>query len=144
MAAEGVVVGLSGLGADELFGGYPTFDRAPRWSRLLRGLQFIVDDPFWAIKTQCDYLAWHGSILPIAVSYSGPEAESYGSTWKSFNFGHRIFYSSTVTPEIISRACNAKGYVSVFQPASRLSVPYGVEIDHAIFGRLSMMALPQT
>ena len=107
--------------------------------KLLRGLQFIVDDPFWAIKTQCDYLARHGSILPIAVSYSGPEAESYGSTWKSFNFGHRIFYSSTVTPEIISRACNAKGYVSVFQPASRLSVPYGVEIDHAIFGRLSMM-----
>lgn len=41
LAAEGVVVGLSGLGADELFGGYGTFDRAPRWSRLLRGLQFI-------------------------------------------------------------------------------------------------------
>ncbi|NCA10195.1 asparagine synthase (glutamine-hydrolyzing) [bacterium] len=41
LAAEGVVVGLSGLGADELFGGYPTFDRAPRWSRLLRGLQFM-------------------------------------------------------------------------------------------------------
>jgi asparagine synthase (glutamine-hydrolysing) len=41
LAAEGVVVGLSGLGADELFGGYATFERAPRWSRLLRGLQFI-------------------------------------------------------------------------------------------------------
>lgn len=41
LAAEGVVVGLSGLGADELFGGYGTFARAPRWSRLLRGLRFI-------------------------------------------------------------------------------------------------------
>jgi len=41
LAAEGVVVGLSGLGADELFGGYQTFDRAPRWSRMLRGLRFI-------------------------------------------------------------------------------------------------------
>ncbi len=41
LAAEGVVVGLSGLGADELFGGYATFHRAPRWSRLLRGLRFI-------------------------------------------------------------------------------------------------------
>lgn len=41
LAAEGVVVGLSGLGADELFGGYGTFDRSPRWSRLLRGLRFI-------------------------------------------------------------------------------------------------------
>jgi asparagine synthase (glutamine-hydrolysing) len=41
LASEGVVVGLSGLGADELFGGYGTFDRAPRWSRLLQGLAFI-------------------------------------------------------------------------------------------------------
>ena len=41
LAAEGVVVGLSGLGADELFGGYGTFDRAPRWSRLLGGLRFV-------------------------------------------------------------------------------------------------------
>jgi asparagine synthase (glutamine-hydrolysing) len=35
LAAEGVVVGLSGLGADELFGGYSTFSRAMRLSRLL-------------------------------------------------------------------------------------------------------------
>jgi len=41
IAAEGVVVGLSGLGADELFGGYGTFDRAPRLSRLLWGLQLF-------------------------------------------------------------------------------------------------------
>ncbi len=41
LAAEGVVVGLSGLGADELFGGYGTFTRAPRWSALLRGLRFV-------------------------------------------------------------------------------------------------------
>ena len=41
LAKEGVVVGLSGLGADELFGGYNTFDRAPRWSRLLRALRFV-------------------------------------------------------------------------------------------------------
>lgn len=43
LAAEGVVVGLSGLGADELFGGYDTFSRAPEWSRLLRSLTFIPD-----------------------------------------------------------------------------------------------------
>jgi len=41
LAAEGVVVGLSGLGADELFGGYGTFARAPRWSAILRGLRFV-------------------------------------------------------------------------------------------------------
>lgn len=41
LAAEGVVVGLSGLGADELFGGYATFKRAPRWSRMLRAIRFL-------------------------------------------------------------------------------------------------------
>ena len=41
LAAEGVVVGLSGLGADELFGGYAAFHRAPRWSRMLQALRFI-------------------------------------------------------------------------------------------------------
>lgn len=41
LAGEGVVVGLSGLGADELFGGYGTFTRAPRLSNLLRAVGFI-------------------------------------------------------------------------------------------------------
>jgi asparagine synthase (glutamine-hydrolysing) len=41
LAQEQIVVGLSGLGADELFGGYPSFARAPRLSKLLKALQFI-------------------------------------------------------------------------------------------------------
>jgi asparagine synthase (glutamine-hydrolysing) len=43
LAAEGVVVGLAGLGADEIFGGYSTFDRGPGWSRLLQSLSFVPD-----------------------------------------------------------------------------------------------------
>jgi asparagine synthase (glutamine-hydrolysing) len=44
LAQEGVVVGLSGLGADELFGGYSNFVRAPRIARILRALKFIPAD----------------------------------------------------------------------------------------------------
>jgi asparagine synthase (glutamine-hydrolysing) len=47
LAAEGVVVGLSGLGADELFGGYPTFSRAPRLSRLLRAAPVVP----WLVRS---------------------------------------------------------------------------------------------
>ncbi len=41
LAAEGVVVGLSGLGADELFGGYSTFRRVTRASAFLPLLRLI-------------------------------------------------------------------------------------------------------
>jgi asparagine synthase (glutamine-hydrolysing) len=41
LAQENVVVGLSGLGADELFGGYSNFSRAQWLTRMLRALQFI-------------------------------------------------------------------------------------------------------
>jgi len=41
LAQENVVVGLSGLGADELFGGYSNFVRAPRLARFLKVLQII-------------------------------------------------------------------------------------------------------
>lgn len=41
---EGVLVGLSGLGADELFGGYPAFKRAPIWARRMRWCRFLPPD----------------------------------------------------------------------------------------------------
>jgi asparagine synthase (glutamine-hydrolysing) len=57
LAREGVVVGLSGLGADELFGGYPTFARAPRWSRIARALQFLPPNLRRAAVSACGLAA---------------------------------------------------------------------------------------
>jgi len=44
LAEENVVVGLSGLGADELFGGYSNFIRAPRLAHFLQALRFVPPD----------------------------------------------------------------------------------------------------
>jgi len=39
-AARGLKVALSGLGGDELLGGYPSFTDVPRWSRLLAPMRY--------------------------------------------------------------------------------------------------------
>lgn len=41
LALGGAIVGLSGLGGDELFGGYPSFSRSRRLSTLLRAMRVL-------------------------------------------------------------------------------------------------------
>jgi asparagine synthase (glutamine-hydrolysing) len=41
LADQGIKVGLSGLGADELFGGYPVFKTAPKLARLLAATRYL-------------------------------------------------------------------------------------------------------
>lgn len=81
-----------------------------------RGHQFISEDLHWSLRTQAKYVKRSSAFLPLLVSYSGPEAESYGASWASFNNAPRIFHATTTSPALISRACNARGYVSVVQP----------------------------
>ncbi|MFM8733704.1 MAG: asparagine synthase (glutamine-hydrolyzing) [Pirellulales bacterium] len=82
LAQEGVVVGLSGLGADELFGGYDTFSRAPTLSRMMRAMPFIpaplragaaramgrIDGRSGAFEKLADTLAGDSSVAGVAVS----------------------------------------------------------------------------
>ena len=76
------MVGLSGLGADELFGGYAAFHRAPRWSRMLRAMRFIprglrasvlsaagaVGGPPGAMEKLADLVAGDTSVAGVARS----------------------------------------------------------------------------
>lgn len=79
LAQEGVVVGLSGLGADELFGGYPSFRRAPRWSHLVRAFKLVppqlrsglvaqlgaLDGRTGAFEKLADLVATDGSVASV-------------------------------------------------------------------------------
>jgi len=135
-----VFIGLSGYRRQKPEAGYfllkEVIGSAPE---MLKGTQFVSDDPLWVLQTQCDYLARHMQTLPLAASYSGPEAESYGATWAALPNGGRIFHGAVATPELISRACNAKGYAAAVPPSNRVTKPYGKAVDHAIMGRLSAM-----
>lgn len=106
-------------------------------SALFKGTQFVSDDPLWVLQLQCDSLARHMQPLPLAASYSGPDAESYGQSWVSLPNGVRIFHSTIVSPELISRACNAKGYAAVVPVPAKIYKPYGLSIDRNITARLS-------
>lgn len=79
----------------------------------LRNSYFISDDPFWAIKAQMAQHKAGLNALPLAASYSGPEAVSTGLNWQSFAPTPRFFHSAVLTPDVISQACTAKGYVCV-------------------------------
>lgn len=78
-----------------------------------RGHHFVSEDLHWSVKAQVKNSQKGMQPLPLVVSYSGPEAESYGTSWQAFNNAPRIFHGPTFSPTLISRACNAKGYVSV-------------------------------
>lgn len=82
-------------------------------TQLLRNRMFIVDDPFWALSAQCLQLKYGQPLLPLAAGYVGSEAMSYGKNWQSFYPVTRLFQGRVSTPELISQACGAKGYVCV-------------------------------
>jgi hypothetical protein len=79
---------------------------------VLKTTQIISDSPLWALKTQCQHLLKHSTPLPVMASYSGPEAESFGAVLGGMPPATRVFHSVALSPELISRACRAKGYVS--------------------------------
>lgn len=89
-------------------------------SDVFRNSYFVFDDPFWALSLQCVNLKSGMGLLPLAAYYSGPEAVSVGLNWQSFAPTPRFFNSKTYTPEVISQAATAKGYVCAKSPSKRV------------------------
>ena len=100
---------------------------------VFKNTQFIVDDPFWVLNAQCRQLRQGQALLPIMGSYSGSEATSHGVNWQAFPPATRLFQSNVITPELVSRAEAAKGYVSVL-PAAKT---YTYKLANPTMSRLS-------
>lgn len=82
-------------------------------NKTLRDSYFIVDDPFWVVKAQSAQLKAGAGLLPLAANYHGPDATSYGATWAAFPHTPRFFQGAVCSPELVSQACAARGYVCV-------------------------------
>ena len=69
-AQTGIKVWLSGVGGDELFGGYPSFQRLGRLERLSRVLQFFVPSLFSGRAPQITTLSRAARFLHLGVKGS--------------------------------------------------------------------------
>jgi hypothetical protein len=72
---------------------------------------FVVDDPQWVLKAQTIQLRHGDGFLPICASYSGKDLTNSGGAWPTITRSRKFFYSSRITPELISQAANARGYI---------------------------------
>ncbi len=82
----------------------------------LRNSYFVTDDIFWALAAQCTNLKSGLGLLPLAAGYSGPESRSAGLSWQAFGRAPRFFHSAHITPDTVTQAANAKGYVCTLPP----------------------------
>jgi len=88
---RGVTVALSGLGADELFGGYPNFQRIPKLQRILRTLTWIP--PSIRRAAAMALLAW----LPSSKRTKAVDLVSRGATALELTvLGRRLHSDATL------------------------------------------------
>lgn len=81
--------------------------------KALRDSFFILDDPFSALKAQTAQARAGAPLLPIAAAYHGSDAVSYGNNWTAFPSTPRFFHGPVISPELVSQAAAARGYVCV-------------------------------
>lgn len=99
---NGFKVALSGLGADELFGGYPSFRDVPRWVRWLRPFGWLPGSG-WLWRTVV------GSLLPDGVSPKAAALAQYGHTYAGAYFLRRGLFMPWELDEIIGPAAAREG-----------------------------------
>jgi asparagine synthase (glutamine-hydrolysing) len=128
-AESGLKVAISGLGGDELFGGYPSFREIPRMTRLL--------SPFRMIPAVGQLFRWMSA--PVLKRLTSPKYASlleYGGTYGGAYLLRRGFFMPWELPEILGDQIVREGWEEL-QPLMRLEQ----SIQGAASGRISVSAL---
>lgn len=112
--AARLFIPVSGYDRKKPNAGYFMLDAALRPAPpQLKGKHFIVEDPLWALAAQCRQLRHGFKLLPISAGHYGDTAVSYGINWSALGSATRLFQGCAATPELISQAATAKGYVCI-------------------------------
>lgn len=94
----GLKVALSGVGGDELFGGYSLFREIPRWVRAMRRFSAIP------LARPCGYLlARAGITLLPALSSKLPALFRFGECWEGAYFARRGLFMPWELPRLLDR-----------------------------------------
>jgi asparagine synthase (glutamine-hydrolysing) len=104
-AAElGLKVCLSGLGADELFGGYPSFSQIPRWVRAM------------SVPSRIPFVSrlWHAlfklsGAQAFGVSPKAAEFANFAGTYRGAYLLKRGLFLPSELPELLGRELAAEG-----------------------------------
>lgn len=111
-ARTGMKVALSGLGGDELFGGYPSFRDVPRLARCLQPFRFLP-----ALGRGFRWLA-----APLLRRMASPKYAGlleYGGTWGGAYLLRRGFFMPWELPDLLGKEMAREGWETL-QPLARL------------------------
>jgi asparagine synthase (glutamine-hydrolysing) len=132
-ARAGLKVALSGLGGDELFGGYPSFREIPRLVRFLR--------PFNAPSLQPFNRAYRLLSVPVLRRLTSPKYAGlleYGGTWGGAYLLRRGMFMPWELPEVLDPDLVRQGWDDL-QPLARLEEAAGAV--HSPFLKISALEL---
>lgn len=132
VAAEaGLKVAISGLGGDELFGGYPSFRDIPRMVNLLSPLGLV-----WKLGKTFRVIS-----APVLKHFTSPKYAGlleYGNTVSGAYFLRRGLFMPWELPEIIGDDMSCAGWQEL-QPLIRLEQTiHGIMSDHTKVSALEM------
>jgi asparagine synthase (glutamine-hydrolysing) len=100
----GLKAAISGLGGDELFGGYPSFSEIPRWVRWLKGAAYL---PLLGnvVRPLCSFA--HKASMPIHPKTAGLFA--YGGTYPGAYFVKRGLFMPWELRQLVDKHFIAEG-----------------------------------
>lgn len=129
----GVKVALSGLGADECFGGYPSFVDVPRSVRVFRSFDFVPSLGWLSRKAMSMLIACGLDLHPKA-----PGLAQYGGSWEGAYLLRRSVYMPWELADLLDRDVLSAG-LRRLRPLHRLAAELHEARDLDDFDRVSVL-----